>query len=407
MLFYSLGGVLAGSAASGPAAPIVAGVLGAVQGALLLRRLFGGGSQQAAPTPTNPVTGQPVPIDPTTGQVWALDTQSGLPGDLTQQIWQMTAPEGFSTAGYNAGNYVTQGLPIWAANRFREMSDQLGGWDNLTKWLYDRSNWATVLGIMGNPWGQSTYDQHAEGAGTESTVNEGQQTQVPEGQGGPVEPQTPEGQAEGNPTYSTTTTGQAASGVDPWAAAAVGAAGAGGLAALLNGGGAAAGGGLASQPAGGGEQFEIDPETGEWVLRTTATGQMPQEPAGGGGAGNGSIWIRPPELGPSSQNPGLPPVQIGHPIPPGAVLQIPGAPPAEAPAATPATPQAPAAQAPGQPQQPGAQAAQQLLGGGASAVVPPPFPQLSPLAPVASMFAPQPLAGPVPGLNLSRLFGGF
>ena len=411
MLFYSLGSVLAGSAASGPAAPVVAGVLSAIQGALLLRKLFGGGDKAPAPTPTNPVTGQPVPIDPTTGQVWALDTQSGLPGDLTQQIWQMSAPEGFSTAGYNAGNYVTQGLPIWAANRFKEMSDQLGGWDNLTKWLYDRTNWATVLGIMRNPWGQSTYDQHAEGAGQpEATVNEGQQTQVPEGQGGPVDPQTPEGQASGNPTYGTTTTGQAASGVDPWAAAAAGAAGVGGLAALLSGGPA---GQLQGQPPLPGEQFELGPD-GQWVLKTTATGQMPAEGTGTGGSapssGGGSIWIRPgtPEAGipATGGGAGTGSIWIRPPLTGSEAIVGQGGGGAETGGGAGASVVTPPSQnTTGQQQQQAGQAGQQLLGGGGGAVVPPPFPALAALAPLSQVFMPQPLAAPVPGL--SRLFGGF
>lgn len=194
MLF--LPGVVPIAAASAGAGPLWPAVFGGLSAASLLWKLFGGGGNQKppAPTPTNPVTGQPVPLNPD-GTPWGIDTHTGLPGDLTSQIWNLGAPEGLSIGNMTAEQYVQGGLPFWATNRLQSVAKDLGGWDKMISWLYDPKNWSQILTVLGQPWGQGSYDTMPEG----TQVNEGQTTQYPEGQ----QPDT----STGDPTFRTDTVG--------------------------------------------------------------------------------------------------------------------------------------------------------------------------------------------------------
>lgn len=334
--------------------------------------LFGGDRGQSGGGPGS----GPAPSGPP-GLAGGYDSQSGLPHALTEQIWQLDPPQGLDTSGYTADTFVQRGLPIWASQRFQEMADQLGGWDKLQGWLSDATNWSTVLGIMRNPWGQSTYDQYPQQAGQQPAPNEGQTTQVPEGQGGPqgVDQQ-------GNPTYGTTVTGAQDSSFPAWAAAPIAGAG---LAGIFAGGGSAPP--PLTQPGPQQPTFSTtvtapssqDPLGGAELpavpnFSTTVTGQMPQGTPLGGPTLGGPTGAQPPQ-----------------PPPAEAPMPVPWEPPVGA-AAPPAT-TAPAPGTPQVPQVPGAAA------GPPGLTVPAVFPTLAPHAPISSLFQLPQLAPLVPGLN--------
>jgi hypothetical protein len=227
-------------AGSGPLAPLLAGGLGVA--GLIGWLLSRGHKNKPTPVATNPVTGQPVPTN-ADGSYWGIDPNSGLPGQLIDQVWGAQAPEGLSTPGMTAGQYVQgrAGLPFWANNRFVGMSEQLGGWDKFVEWSMKPENWGSIMTVLGQPWGQSEVDQLPPGYTPDMQAaqppedpsmqpNEGTTSNVPEGQQGPSGVD-----AQGNPVYPTTVTG----GLNPGATLPVigGAAGAGLLGSILAGGG--------------------------------------------------------------------------------------------------------------------------------------------------------------------------
>lgn len=243
-------------AAAGPGAPFAAAGLGV---AGLLSWLFGRGGNRtpAVQTPTNPVTGKLVPTNPD-GSYWGIDPHNGMPSQLGDQLWNLPTPEGLNISGMTAEQYTTGGrFPFWINNRLADISTQLGGWDKMIDWLSDMGNWGTLLTVLTQPWGQGEYDKLPEGYSPE-----GQVTETPQGTP-PNEPTTPEGQAAGDPTYTTTVTGQ---GTDPLTA--FGIAIPGGLAALGALSGLGGMGGSAGTP----------------TFSATGYGQMPTEPGGGAAA---------------------------------------------------------------------------------------------------------------------------
>src|SRR6187549_1987177 len=121
------------AAAAGPFAPLVLGGLGVGS---LLAMLFGRGGKDnpAPPTAKNPVTGMDVPKNPD-GSYWGIDPQTGLPGQLIEQIWGAQGPQGMpDLAGMSPEQFIQGMLPFWANNRLQDISTMLGGWDKFVDW---------------------------------------------------------------------------------------------------------------------------------------------------------------------------------------------------------------------------------------------------------------------------------
>ncbi len=349
--------------------------------------VFGGNRGSSAPPGATPTPQRNLP--------GGYDSQSGLPHDLTQQIWGLDVPEGFDTSGFNADSFVQRGLPVWASQRFQELSDQLGGWDNLGRWLEDATNWSTVLGIMRNPWGQSAYDQYPQGTSDQQPQpqqpNEGQTVETPEGT-------PPSGGTSGVPNYPTDVYGS--SGLPDWIPPAIGA-------------GLGAGLGLGSIFGGAGsEQPGLAPTGPDGNPVFTATGTTTPIPVGSENVpftgSLGPLGGEQPTIGPNGQptwsvtgtatSPGLSPTPspIGNLDPaqypgifaPTIPSPIGGLEPGQTPPAS-QTPQTPSV-----PSVPGAAA-----GGGGIGALPASFPTLPAHAPISPLFQMPPMQGMVPGLN--------